>query len=368
MTEVLAHDGTRRLTGAAAAAQRLSDALRIQAGSYPFARGVGSRLADLIDRPLSPDTEAAIYAAVADAIRETENDLGDVRLRAVRVAADPRRAGAVLVDVDAWWLPAPAGEATPITARAALDPAGAAHPRPAQGYVPHTFVAFGKDSDSTRTGRLVLTRGGLAAREWTTWAQSAADAAPTGNRGGVVWDADRSRLLMAFTTRWWTMALGPDGRLDGSFTPRGSAWGIISALVAVRGRLLAIVGDHFSAVDPETFAVEPQQRDVPQRPRLTGLAWDGATLWGASDVEDALVVVDPDTGRIVRTVGPFGPGATYPRGLAWDPGSETLLLFDRRRKLLLVDRATGAAAGPGVEEAIAVPVGLTAVPTHRLPA
>ena len=112
----LAPDGDRVLTGSAAAAQRLADALRIQRGSYPFLRDYGSTLALLVDR-----RPAAVFAAVAEAIIHPTNGLDDIQLRAVRVS--PAGAGAVVVEVDAEWRPAPAAASTPISIREQLQPA-----------------------------------------------------------------------------------------------------------------------------------------------------------------------------------------------------------------------------------------------------
>ena len=102
--------------GSAAASQRLADALRIQRGSYPFLRGYGSTLARVVDqRP------AAVFAAVAEALASAGNGLDDIELRAVRVS--PGGAGAVVVEVDAEWRPAPAAPATAISIREQLQPA-----------------------------------------------------------------------------------------------------------------------------------------------------------------------------------------------------------------------------------------------------
>lgn len=109
---VLAADGDRVLDGVAAAAQRLADALRIQRGSYPFARDYGSTVGLIVDR-----RPAAVFAAVAEAVAHPPNGLDDVDLRAVRVSAV---AAEVAVEVDAAWRPDPAAAPTPITVRARL--------------------------------------------------------------------------------------------------------------------------------------------------------------------------------------------------------------------------------------------------------
>ena len=113
---ILARDGSRLLAGAAEAAQRLGDALRVQRGSYPFLRDYGSTLAQIVDR-----RPAAVFAAVAEALVHPSNGLDDIELRAVRVSPDG--AGAVVVEVDAEWRPAPAATSTPISIREQLQPA-----------------------------------------------------------------------------------------------------------------------------------------------------------------------------------------------------------------------------------------------------
>ena len=110
---LLAADGSGLLAGAAAAAQRLSDALRIERGSYPLLRDYGSLAGESLDRRPS-----AIFAAVAEAIAHAPNGLSDITLRSVRIGrADP---GAVVVDVDAEWSSAGSAAPTPISVRAQL--------------------------------------------------------------------------------------------------------------------------------------------------------------------------------------------------------------------------------------------------------
>ena len=101
---VMAHAGDRRLRGAESARQRLADALAVPRGSYPFNRDYGATVADLIDRPLDGAAEAAIFAAVAEAIRHPPNGLADLALRAVRLETDPDRPGRLEVVVEADWM------------------------------------------------------------------------------------------------------------------------------------------------------------------------------------------------------------------------------------------------------------------------
>ena len=59
----LARDGSRLVRGIESARQRLADALRIRRGSYPVLRDYGCTVDAVLDRPLSPAGEAAIFAA-----------------------------------------------------------------------------------------------------------------------------------------------------------------------------------------------------------------------------------------------------------------------------------------------------------------
>ena len=103
------------MTGAAAAAQRFADGLRIERGSYPLMRDYRSQAGEALDRRPS-----AIFAAVAEAIAHAPTPLGDITLRSVRIGgAGP---GAVVVDVDAEWSAAGAAAPTPISVSA--QPAG----------------------------------------------------------------------------------------------------------------------------------------------------------------------------------------------------------------------------------------------------
>ena len=112
---ILAVDGDRVLSGAAAAAQRLADALRIQRGSYPLLRDYGSTVGQVLDR-----RPAAIFAAVAETLVNPANGLDDITLRGVRVAPGAVNTGSVVVDVDAEWLSDPAATPTPISVREQL--------------------------------------------------------------------------------------------------------------------------------------------------------------------------------------------------------------------------------------------------------
>lgn len=109
---ILAADGDRILGGVTAVAQRLADALRIQRGSFPFARDYGSTIGEIVDR-----RPAAVFAVVAEAVAWPPNGLDDVELRAVRLVP---AAGRVVVEVDAVWRPDPSAAPTPISIRAQL--------------------------------------------------------------------------------------------------------------------------------------------------------------------------------------------------------------------------------------------------------
>ena len=359
MTTVMARDGSRLLSGSAAAAQRLADAMRIQRGAYPFARDYGAEIAGLVDRPLNDATEAALYAAVADAIREPRNDLADVRLRSVRVQADPARAGAVVVEVDAWWLPAPSGAATPITARAALDPAAGPEPAEPTTYVPHSFVLAG---DADRGGTMTIQHWRPGRPAWTDLVRTQVGVVP-GVSGAIVWDG--ARLVVAFRARWFTVSAA-GGRLATSAEAHGSAPGVVTGLAWVRGALYGAVAGQWSTIDPNTFAVTFHRRIDSA---ISGMAFDGRRLWGVDGVLDRLVRIDPATGA-VTDVGALGRGPQRPRGAAWDPATETLVAIDGKLGLLRINRGTGAAErlDGAVNSNLGYELGLTAVPTHLLPA
>ena len=110
---VLAHGADRLLGGAESASQRLRDALLIPRGSYPAQRDYGSTLALILDRPLDPRGEAAVNAAVADAIAHPPNGLEDVRLRSVRISTGR---GVTTLDIEADWV-SEEGNLTPIGLR-----------------------------------------------------------------------------------------------------------------------------------------------------------------------------------------------------------------------------------------------------------
>lgn len=362
MTTVMARDGSRLLRGSAAASQRLADAMRIQRGAYPFARDYGAEIAGLVDRPLNDATEAALYAAVAAAIRDPRNDLADVQLRSVRVQADPARAGAVVVEVDAWWLPAPAGAATPITARAALDPASGPEPAEPTTYVPNSVVLLG---DAYRNGTMTIQHWRAGRPAWADLVRTQVGASP-GVAGGIVWDGDR--LVAAFGARWFTVSTvsAAGGRLATSAEAHGSAPGNVTGLAWVRGALYAAVAGQWSTIDPNTFAVTFHRRIDSA---ISGMAFDGRRLWGVDTRMDRLVRIDPATGAVID-VGALGRGPQRPRGVAWDPATETLAGMDGKLGLLRINRGTGAAErlDGAVNSILGYELGLTAVPTHLLPA
>ena len=115
--EVLSHDGSRILVGAESAAQRLQDVLRIQRGTYGFARDYGFGGGDLVDVTITPDVQARFFAAVADALSAPRNGLLDVRLRELRIV--PAAEGGAEVEVLAEWESA-GGVVTPIGVRSQL--------------------------------------------------------------------------------------------------------------------------------------------------------------------------------------------------------------------------------------------------------
>ena len=113
---VMALAGDRWLGGPDSATQRLRDALVIQRGSYPVARDYGSTLTDVLDRPLHAGGQAALMAAVADAVAHRSNGLDDVRLRSVAVRTED---GVTTLDIRADWV-SESGAITPIGLREQL--------------------------------------------------------------------------------------------------------------------------------------------------------------------------------------------------------------------------------------------------------
>ena len=113
---VMALAGDRWLGGPESATQRLRDALIITRGSYPAARDYGSNLADVLDRPLQAAGQAALMAAVADAVAHRPNGLDDVRLRSVAVRTLD---GVTTLDIRADWV-SESGAITPIGLREQL--------------------------------------------------------------------------------------------------------------------------------------------------------------------------------------------------------------------------------------------------------
>lgn len=116
MTTIMSRDGTRLISGIESAEQRLTDALAIRRGSYPWSRDYGSRLADLVDRTVDSDAEARIFAAVAEAVAHPPNGLADVALREVRLHRLPDHPDRIEIEVVADWQDA-SGQITPIGIR-----------------------------------------------------------------------------------------------------------------------------------------------------------------------------------------------------------------------------------------------------------
>ncbi len=73
------------LTGDAHISQSIRDILTTPIGSRVMRRTYGSRVPDLLDAPLNPETQGLFYAAVADALRlwEPRITLQSVRIHPV---------------------------------------------------------------------------------------------------------------------------------------------------------------------------------------------------------------------------------------------------------------------------------------------
>ena len=85
MTGIDAQTG-KTLGGIAHLRQSVGDILATPVGSRLLLREYGSRLYELIDRPLDPDLLASIQAEAADALARWEPRLRLLRIRAASVA------------------------------------------------------------------------------------------------------------------------------------------------------------------------------------------------------------------------------------------------------------------------------------------
>lgn len=99
MTGIDASDG-RALGGIAHVRQSVRDILLTPVGSRVLLRGYGSRLHELVDRPLGPALLAAIQAEAAGALVRWEP-----RLRLRRIRAEGVSGGRVTLSVEADYLP-----------------------------------------------------------------------------------------------------------------------------------------------------------------------------------------------------------------------------------------------------------------------
>lgn len=88
------------LEGIAHLRQSIRDILTTPLGSRVMRRTYGSRLFDLVDRPLNAATLAEIFAATAEALLRWEP-----RLRVQRVQARSLSAGSIEVDLEAIYIP-----------------------------------------------------------------------------------------------------------------------------------------------------------------------------------------------------------------------------------------------------------------------
>lgn len=90
----------KRLSGLSHLRQSIRDILTTPVGSRVMRRDYGSRLFDLIDAPLNPQTLVEIYAATAEALMRWEP-----RLRVTRVIASAAESGSLAIDLEAIYLP-----------------------------------------------------------------------------------------------------------------------------------------------------------------------------------------------------------------------------------------------------------------------
>ncbi len=91
----LDRDGGRRVQDLAHLRQSIGDILTTPLGSRVMRRDYGSRLFELIDKPLNAATRVDIYAAVAEALRKWEP-----RLVLKRVIVSAAAAGRLSIDLE----------------------------------------------------------------------------------------------------------------------------------------------------------------------------------------------------------------------------------------------------------------------------
>lgn len=91
----------RRLSGIAHLQQSVRDILTTPIGSRVMRRDYGSRLFELVDAPMTPETLLEIYKSVADAL-----ELWEPRLRLTRVQVSAAsEAGRLHLDLEGLYLP-----------------------------------------------------------------------------------------------------------------------------------------------------------------------------------------------------------------------------------------------------------------------
>lgn len=331
MVRVMSRAGTGILDGAESARQRLSDALRIRRGSYPWLRDYGSLLDDLVDLNVDRGFEGRVYAAVAETVAHPPNGLADVALREVRLYQNGARPDRAEIEVLADWI-APDGAATGIGLRQSL-----ATPRPA-AHTLYTATPLGLYTVNVVTGR--ASRAGSAEN-------FGLDAAivPTSLAwdGRIMWMTSRQpgrlyKIVLAAGTA--ERVPGPDNFGVGESRPEAMTW------AAYR---LLMLGDENDALweldratglarrvhDIDRFGIGENQPD--------GLAWDGWRMWMVAGVNDALHRLDDRTGQAIRTgtAHRFGQDLDGGGDLAWD--GRRLLMMRQGTNLYDLDRVSGAA-------------------------
>lgn len=91
----------KRLSGIEHLRQSIGDILSTPLGSRVMRRDYGSRLYELVDKPMNPQTLLEIYAAAAEAL-----DRWEPRLRAVRIQAVSAHPGQIELSVTGFYRPA----------------------------------------------------------------------------------------------------------------------------------------------------------------------------------------------------------------------------------------------------------------------
>ncbi|MDC3378881.1 hypothetical protein OAX78_01180 [Planctomycetota bacterium] len=119
------------------------------------------------------------------------------------------------------------------------------------------------------------------------------------------------------------------------------------ALDTINGQALGFEDSDFQFEAVDLLTANDTVLGAPGQDQPTGLAFDPNTntLYGTTDLQDALFTIDPATG-VSRLVG-VDPTAE-PDGLAFDPNTNTLYMSDGNNRLWTYDKSNGALTQVGL--------------------